>query len=679
MLFRRARVGAVLIAALATGCVSAPRPLDVAGMVKAKGPLIARQDLEVRVLSEPRDVQLRLALARLADDAKRPAQALAELEAVIRIGGPLGTRWHAEDKATFARLLAARGRARLARGAATALDDLARARDLGAAIDAHELERAKAAVAITQLRHVDAKERAKGLAGLAALAGSPIADPSWIGAKAQPVPRDRGELGVWLWQRGARRAAYEALHDWFSTTGAKGGPIHDAYLRALAWWTPIDLPSPPAGDLVGAERCRFAGAPRCAPQDVLDDPAATAALLGAPAAAPSSEADAGAWLALTLAPALRGDAGWGEAVARRLDLATTKSAAIAPYARAAAARLAGKRDAGLGDAALGELRPNQRLVVAAGRVLDGESPAHVRAALGALEGSPEGVALLRILAPAAPAPFTDPLAAALGGYLHVRHLDGVPVAALLAAYRTNPGRADTLAADAVAEAVDAAPVQAALGAMFDALGDPGRARAAFQAAVDASPEPGFVAGLAEAMARANDPDAAMIQATTAAAASGDPAVVWVGLARALESIGTYVHALEAARAAIDLAGPEMIGPALDVAIAASRALRRDAQVAALIERRRIVAAPVRIDRGVDDPTDATAAVAAAPKLPAVVAIARMWIASRWNPRDVAIRAALLAAIAPDDPRRTTLVTELVALAGDRDPEVGRAAVAVMRE
>ena len=674
----RARVRAVLLAVVATGCVSAPHPLDVAGMVKSKGALIARQDLEVRVLSSPRDVQLHLALAQLADDANRPAQALAELETVIRIGGPLGTRWHDDNRARFARLLAARGRVRLARGARSAFDDLTRAKQYGAAIDPRELERAKAAVALAQLRHVDAKERAAGQATLAGLAGAAFADPSWVGAKPQPVPRDRGAWGMWLWDHGAKRAAFEALRDWFATTGAKGGPIHDAYLRALAWWTPVDLPSPPRGDLVGAERCRFAGAPSCAPQDVLDDPPAAAALLTSPVAVPGTEVDPAAWLALTLVPALRGDAGWGEALARRLDLATIAPASIATYARAAAARLHGKRDVGTADAALVELRPSQRLVVAAGRVLDGDPPARVRAALGALEGSPEGVALLRIMDPARPAPLVDPLAAALGAYLHARHLDGIPVATILAAYRKTPGRADTLAADAVAQAVDVAHASAAVGALFDALGDPARARAAYQVAVDASPEPAFVAGLAEAMARANDPDAAMIQATMAAAASGDPAVVWVRLARALDGIGKHVHALEAARTAIDLAGPEVIGPALDIAIAASRVLRRDAQVASLIERRRSVPSPVHIDRGVDDPTDAAAAVAAAAHLPVAVASARLWVASRWNPRAVAIRAALLAAVAPDDPRRTTLVTELVALAGNVEPDVGRAAVVVLR-
>lgn len=642
-------------------------------MVRAKGAVAARQDLEVRVLDSPRDVQARLALARLADREKRPAQALAELEAVIRIGGPLGTRWHDEDRAVFARLLAARGRARLARGSAAALEDLERAKEYGAAIEGREIERARAAVAIAQLRHVDAKERARGQATLATLAGTPIADPSWLGAKADPVPRDRGEFGVWLWEHGAKRAAYEALRSWHETTGAKTGPLQDAYLRALAWWTPIDLPPPPSADLIGPERCRFAGAPRCGPGEALEDPAAALALITAPVSA-GGDADAGAWMAITLGTALRGEAGWGESIARHADLATLAPTTIPPYARAAAARLHGKRDTGLTDAALADLSPGRRLVVAAGRVLDGESPARVRAALGPLEGSPEGIALLRILEPPRPAGFADPFTAALGAYLHVQKLAAIPVAELVTAYHRNPARADALATDTVASAVDPAPVQAALGAVFDALGDPARARLAYQAAVDASPEPAYIAGLAEAMARANDPDAALIQATTAAAASGDPAVIWVRLSRALDEHERHVHALEAARTAIDLAGPDMIGPALDAAIAASRTLRRDAQVAALIERRRMVAAPVRIDRGIDDPTDGTAALAAAPKLPAVLAIARLWIASRWNPRDVRVRIALLEAIAADDPRRTTIVTELVALAGDRDPVIGRAAV-----
>nr|MBA3455458.1 hypothetical protein [Deltaproteobacteria bacterium] len=40
--------------------------------------------------------------------------------------------------------------------------------------------------------------------------------------------------------------------------------------------------------------------------------------------------------------------------------------------------------------------------------------------------------------------------------------------------------------------------------------------------------------------------------------------------------------------------------------------------------------------------------------------------------------ALLEAIATNDPRRNVLISELIALAADADPEVGRAAVAALR-
>lgn len=658
----RAALFAVVVAA---GC-RAPKPLDVDAMVKQKGALIARQDLEVRAIDDPRDIQVHLALARLADETGRPGQALAELETVIRIGGPLGTRWHADDKARFARLLAQRGRVRLQRSSPAALADLERAKEYGAAIDAVELDRARAAIAIARLRHVDAKERAAGMRALASLAASPIADRSWVGAKDAPVPRDRGELGVWLWQRGAKRAALEALRAWEAATGAKGGPLHDAYLRALAWWTPIDLPPPPGTDLTGPERCRFATV-SCSPIDALLDPGAAAALLASPAGVRAA-GDPDAWLALTLPLALRGDAGWGPAAAMRVDLgAGGLRGAIGRRSRAT-------------DSELAEMSPAHRLVAAAGRVLGGASPAQVRAALGPLEGSAEGVALLRIVDPPRPVPFADPLGAALDAYLRTRHLDGARAAEVLATYRANPARSDRVVADLVAQSPDTAYAQASFGALFDALGDPARARAAWQAAVDGSPgEVAFVAGLAEAAARGNDPDAALIHATIAAAASGDPATVWIAVARALEGVGKHVHALEAARNAVDLAGAETLGPALDLALASSRALGRDAQVADLIERRRLAPVPVRVDRGGDDPTDGPSALAASARAPGVVTAARMWIASRWNPRDVELRSALLAAIAPDDPRRATIVTELVALAGDRDQWVARSAIVALRD
>ena len=657
----RAALFALVVAA---GCVRAPRPIDVDALVKAKGTVVARQDLEIRTLDDPRDIQAHLALARLADQAGRPGQALAELETVIRIGGPLGTRWHGDDKARFARLLAQRGRVRLARQDPGALSDLTRARDHGAAITDDEILSARAEVALARLRHIDAKERAAGQAELARLADAPSADPSWLGAKEHPIPQDRGQFGVWLWQRGAKRAAFEALRDWELTTAAKGGPLHDAYLKALRWWTPIDLPPPAGTDLSGPERCAFVEA-ACTPADAIADPRATGPLFDAPLRPPYT--DPAGWLVLTLQGSLRQDYPWGRQVAQRIDLATTRPSEA--WARTAAARLMGTRGVDIPDADLDALTPNQRLVVAAGRVLDGASETRIRAALGSVAATPQGAQVLAILHPAPPTAYRDPLATALEACVASRSHEPLPVAAILDAYRASPARADRVATDAVARASDSAAAYAALGTLYEALEDPARARAAWQAAVDANPRPVYVQGLAIAAALGNDPDAAMIHATTAAAALGDPAYVWWIVARRLERVGQHVHALEAAHNAMELASVNTYSLALDVALAASRALGRDGQVADLIDRRRLAPRPVDVDRGVDDPTDAVAALAAYRRTPGTVNVARMWIASRWNPPDAEIRAALLDAIAPDDPRRATIVSELVALAVDGRCEV----------
>ncbi|MBA2543452.1 MAG: hypothetical protein H0V17_27670, partial [Deltaproteobacteria bacterium] len=183
-------------------------------------------------------------------------------------------------------------------------------------------------------------------------------------------------------------------------------------------------------------------------------------------------------------------------------------------------------------------------------------------------------------------------------------------------------------------------------------------------------------GLAEAIARAKDPDAALVATITAAAAWGDPAVVWVAVARSLDATGAHVHALEAARNAIGLASSKLLVEALDVAIAASEALGRTTQVAELGASRARVTPPVPERPG--DPTDAAAALLEYQRTPNAGAVARLWVAARWNRRHVGVRAALLAAITADDPRRSVVISELVALASDRDSELGRAAVRALR-
>jgi len=474
-----------------------------------------RFDLARRVLEDPRDVPAHLALAA-ADEQPRPSEAISELEMVVNLGGPLGIRWHADDRARLARLYVARAKVRLARGAASARADLDKARSFGAQVRVHDDVAATVALAITELRHVDAAVRAQGRARLASVAKLPEADPAW---SAGPGP-----LGAWLWSIGARREAYEQLAAWHRAK-ADDPALANAFAIAQAWWS-----SEPGGPV--------------APPVAFTPPIEPIALADAP-------------------------------------------------------------------------------FVAAARY------AHAR-----FPGAPDEAALL----------------------------------AIARAFRTEPAVADRLARDLVAAGVDASAGHAAVGALFDALGDPSRARAAWQAAVEGSPEPLFVRGLAEAAARTGDGSAALIFATQAAAAWGDPAVVWIDVGNVLERTGLHVDALTCARSALELAGPDQLPRALDLAITASRSLGRTAQADAMVLQRVQAGA-----RPAPDASDPDAAMLAYRMLPTAGTAARMWVASRAHPDALELRVALLAALADDDPRRATLVSELVALAADPDPERALAA------
>jgi len=534
----------LVVLLLVVASCGAPARIDLRAFVGRRGAEEARRDLVIRVLADPRDIQAHLALAELDVKLGLPSEAIEHLETVEHQGGPLGIRWHDADRARLARLVLARGRARLARASPTALADLERARSLGAAPRAEEVERARFALALAQLRHVDAKLRAKGRATLAA-----ANDPRWAGARPDAPAAAHGAFGAWLWTMDARRESYEQLAAWHAATRPpRDETLQAAYLRALAWWSPLwlgEVPPPPAEDLVGPERCWFPGTDCTPPVPPASEPAPV----------PTLDAD-------------------------------PRAAIAARYA----SRFA-------------------------------EDPARL-----------------------------VPIASA-----HVR----------------DPAIAERLARELVARAPDAALANATLGALYDALGDPARARSAWQAAVDGSPEPAFQRGLAEATARGGDAPAALVFATTAAAASGDPAVVWTVVAAALVGTGKYVEALTAARSALDLAGPEVLPRALDVAIAASRALSRRSQADALLVQRAQLAVKT-LD------TEVSSALLAHREQPTASTIAGLWVVSRDHPRDVELRAALLESLDPDDPRRETVTAELVALAGDSDPERALAAVAALR-
>jgi hypothetical protein len=532
--------------------VRAPAPVDVASLVRSRGPVEAHRALQSQVLEYPRDIAARLALARLADEQGRPSEAFEQLEAVEHLGGPLGTRWHDDDRARFARLLLGRGRARLARNAPTALVDFEHAAKLGVSPTAEELDEARLAIAFEQIRHVDAAVRTQGRAALAAAHRS-----EWRGASATATSEERAQFGVWLWSIGARRESYEQLAAWHDATKPpRDEALQGAYLRALAWWSPTwlgEVPPPPAEDLVGPERCWFPGTD-CSPPLVEPPP-------------PRLEA---------------------------VDFPPT------------------------GD---------------------------VRAVIAAR-------------------------------YAPTRSLSPTPISPLIAiatAYDRDPTIAERLGRDFVDRSVDAAAAHATIGALFDVLGDPPRARAEWQAAATASPEVAFFRGLSESAARSGDGPAALVFATRAAAAAGDPAVIWVGVAAALVDGNRFPDALTAARTALELAGPEMLAPALDVAVTASRAMGRTQQADALLVQRAQIAPKLRTDDN-----EVRAALIAHGEQPTASTVARLWVISRSAPRDVEVRAALIDALDRDDPRRGTVVDELLTLAGGVDDARAREAARALR-
>ncbi|HEY1556133.1 MAG TPA: hypothetical protein VGF94_14945 [Kofleriaceae bacterium] len=228
----------------------APAPIDVGALLARRGPVEGRRDLQIRVLADGKDIQARLALAELDDRTGWPGDALEQLDAVVALGGLRGTRWHETDRARYAKLLAARGRAELVRPSPHALADLERARELGQVVSAVDLEHAREAAALAELRHVDAEVRARGRTLFAKL---PV--PEARGATPGATPAERARFGAWLWQHGARREGYEQLAAWFAATASpRDGELEQVYACALAWWVPADAP-PPAPALATSTEC----------------------------------------------------------------------------------------------------------------------------------------------------------------------------------------------------------------------------------------------------------------------------------------------------------------------------------------------------------------------------------------------------------------------------------------
>jgi hypothetical protein len=568
----------VLVLALggASCGVRAPAPLDVAALVAKRGPVEARRDLEIRILADPRDVQARLAASELDERLGRPSDAIEQLEAVERLGGPLGTRWHDRDRSRFGKLLAARGRVRLAREAGSALADLERAAKLGAVVAADELARARAARGLAELRHVDAEVRAHGQALLAGLAS----DPAWAGAKPHATPAEHGAFGAWLWARGAKREAYDQLVLWSDATRDGRDPQLDAvYAQALAWWSPT---------------AAVAALTRPASPDAAIPPTPPPHGPGAALGVDFSQPD--------------------------IDFGDGRAFAVSVYAQA-------------------------RLV------------AVVRAGHTGTQVSDTAKHAF------------DPRPELAGTGITYDEIIGVAQA-----FARDPAIAERLGRELVGKAVDRALGEVVVGALFDALGDPARARTAWLAASADSDEPAIVAGYAAAAAREGDGDAALVIATGAAAASGDPAATWIDVARALLRGHRPVDALTAMRTAMDLAGANTLAPTLDLAIEASQETGRSEQAERLAAERAKLSPPP-----IGHAAERVELAEIRRPSPNASVIAAAWVATRTAVDDIELRAALLAALEHDDPRRATLVYELITLAADPDPDRGlSAALALQR-
>ncbi|MEZ4367040.1 MAG: hypothetical protein R2939_12255 [Kofleriaceae bacterium] len=649
-MLRRRTQAAVLALAVAAGCGAAiPRQVD--GAVAEHGVPGALADARRAVVESPRDVDARRRLAALEDRAGNLGAALAELHAAELLGGPLGSRLTAAERRRAGELRAARAAVRLRVGDPTALDDLDRAAADGVAVDPAVRRQAQRLRALVELRHAAIEVRRTGRMRLAASGDDAIAR----GAGANPTAADLFALARWAWDGGAKRAAWEAIDDWAAAASAPSDDEVRTWAAIARWWHPPGWA--PGTDALGA-RARALGA--CGGVGGCEPATAQMAAAGAAVAAALRALVLGGAPGWSVAmPALPGELDDAPAWARP-TLARRAADARAPalLTNALAGDVADSDDA--------------RLVLAAEASLAGVSTAHVdallapvvgpaadalrtRLARGAIDVTPPAVAL--VVATYASAQAARPeLASAL---------------ALLAAdVVAAPARVDRRVRELFAADVDETSVAVACGALFDLLGDPGRARASWQRAVGASATASAKLGLAAAAARGGDAPAAMVAAIEGAAGIGDPAPALTAVAAALVEAGAEEEALTLLHDAIDLAGPDEVAASVVLAVAASRALGRDAQADALAhEWRAWLPAPAVVG----DPTDARAALATGDA-------AALAVASYWHPADldgVAARAALVRSLPPDDPRRRQAEAELAALAGAPAPALAWAAARVL--
>ena len=374
-------------------------------------------------------------------------------EAVDRLGGPLGTRWHASDRARFAALLVARGTERAERNAENAVGDLTRAQRLGADVPIVKLDRARlgrrSASSVTSTARFARRPAARWPSSRATWRSA-----VWIrrgGRDRVGEPRTTSAFGVWLWDAARSAKRTNNLPCGMTTLGSARSVVR----RGL----------PSAVGMV-VTRCRG-----------------------------------------------------------RREIGCYGNGRRARASRGAATRARRARRGGGSVRARTRSRDSSRRVCAV--------PIAIR------HPSARGVRTTR----------SRPL--------RCPHRSRVS---------SRPGRRGALRARARRARGRQHACTRRGRSLFDALGDPARARSMWLAASEESEESAIVAGYAEAAAaRAGDGDAALVVATGAAASSGDPAVVWIDVARALLRGNRTIDASTALRSAVDLAGANTLPDALELA------------------------------------------------------------------------------------------------------------------
>jgi tetratricopeptide (TPR) repeat protein len=614
----------LLLCLIAAGCA---RPLvaSVGYLDVADGELI---DARRRVVEHPGDRGARLELARVSHRRGLAGAALEELEIAERIGGPGDSVWQSQDRGLQRELLLRRGHARVERGSAAAAADLDRARALGGRIDPEIYKRAVLAAALSELRHSDEERRRRGYLRLQDLGASRVR-----GVSSRATPDERLALARWLWQAAARHAAREVL-----LRGARvSGPAADGlWAEVETWWNlaATGRVSPPA--------------------------------LGGQGFAEAAVA--------SLRDFLRGDhRDWDDRLRAEREAHPAWTLDDVPLAaRPTWLRLHGEH-AGLAaalDAALAAppALEEHRLLLAAEAVIALRGQVVVAAVLGPARDSADGQRLWqRAYGEQRGDVDRAQVAARYVAARLARPLWERALAEVARGFFADPAVAERRAREFADVHIDRAEASAALGHLFDVLGDPARSRLHWQLAVDRDPTNTWQLALAQAMARSGDPDAAMIPLTAAAAASSEAAATFISGAQVLLESGHPALALSALKSGLSLADPRLRDRALSLAAQANHQLGRVHAAAELEAALTARGAPVRPTPNLQD-------------LQAVVAeanaIARLAVRCQWRVFDLDCHRQLLRALPVEDPRRRRSLAQLADLAADADPDLARAAAVV---